>query len=367
MISKIKKLGLSRLWRIHREYLYHQHQLRYLFWECTLNCNFKCRHCGSRAGEKKYTQELSTEDIKKTFLDISQHFNPRQITVAVTGGEPLLRTDLFSVMKYASELGFSWGMVSNGSLVTKKIVSKAKQSNMKLVDISIDGIGSVHDSFRHTPGSYQLACRAIKLLQEADFLQCLRITTTVHQGNINSLEEMYQTFKSLGLKRWRLFNVEPIGRALDEDILLNKSQLVLLLDFIKRKRANKSGLEVTYGCANYLGIDYEDEVRNHFFYCGTGINIASILHNGDIFVCPNVPRLPELIQGNVTKDSFSEVWNTRFKFFRNQQRFQSDNCLSCEHWHDCLGGSTHSFDFSNNQPKICLHREHLYSFDKTGN
>ncbi|MCJ7827624.1 radical SAM protein, partial [Patescibacteria group bacterium] len=148
MLRKILKAGRQQLWLSHREFLHQRHILTYLFWECTLNCNFRCRHCGSRAGEKVFKNELTTTEIKNAFVDVAQNFNAKRITVAVTGGEPLLRKDLFEVMGHANRLGFGWGMVTNGSLVTPRVVTQAKKAGMRTVDVSLDGLEQVHDHFR---------------------------------------------------------------------------------------------------------------------------------------------------------------------------------------------------------------------------
>ncbi len=359
-MKKILKLGRQKLWTIHREYFREKHELSYLFWECTLRCNFNCKHCGSYAGEKNSIEELTTEEIKRTFLDVSKNFNAKKITIAVTGGEPLLRKDLFEVMTYAVSLGFKWGMVSNGFLVNEEVVEKLKRAGMSTLDISIDGLEKTHDEFRNIAGSYKQAMRAVKLFQKANFLGILRVTTTVHNKNIEELEQMFDVFSDIGLCEWRLLSVDPIGRAMNNNILLNKGQLEDLLNFIKNKRNLKSKPKLTYGCAHFLGDEFEDEVRDHFFYCGAGIHVGSILHNGDIFVCPNVPRRKKLIQGNVKEDSFSEVWNSKFNFFRDKNRMKCEECEKCEYWEECLGDSLHSWDFENNKPKICFMRKNMY-------
>jgi radical SAM protein with 4Fe4S-binding SPASM domain len=361
MLKKIFKKGRQKLWLFHRDYLIEKHDLRYLFWECTLNCNFQCTHCGSRAGKNVIEETLRTEDIKKAFLDISENFDASKIMVAVTGGEPLLRKDLFEVMKYANSLGFQWGMVTNGFFVTEEIVQKAKDSGMTTIDVSIDGVGEVHDKFRNMPGAYEKAINAVKLFRRADFLRPQRITTTVHSENIGSLEEMYETFEALDVPEWRVISVDPIGRTIDnKDILLDKSEFTKLLQFVKEKRKARSKMKVTYGCANFLGDEFEDEVRGSFFMCNTGINIGSILQNGDIFVCPNVPRDSGLIQGNIKNDSFPEIWKHKFEYFRKKDRTACDKCNKCEFWDECLGGSLHSWDFENKKPKVCLNRDELY-------
>lgn len=301
------------MWTIHREKIRKDHKLAYLFWECTMNCNFFCKHCGSSAGRKFFGNALKTNEIKKAFKEIAEDFNSKEIMVAVTGGEPLLRDDVFEVMEYASNLGFRWGMVSNGYLINQKVVEKMKNVGMISIDISIDGIGEVHDKIRNTKNAYGRAINAVKLLADKDFLKLLRITTTINKENIHQLEEMYITFVPLGINGWRILNTEPIGRAeQNKDILLSKDELTGLLRFIKEKR-KKSEIDITFGCSSFFGPEFEDEIRNFFFFCSTGINVASILYNGDIFPCPTIPRRKEFIMGNVKNDRFSEVWNNKFR------------------------------------------------------
>ena len=116
-------------------------------------------------------------------------------------------------------------------------------------------------------------------------------------------------------------------------MLLSGSEIKRILDFILKNRDNK--LKLTYACPSYLGLDYEKEVRG-YFYCRTGINVASILYNGDIFVCPNVPRIQRFVQGNVRTDDFVEVWNTKFTEFRSTKRTMCDACRKCDSRDFCL-------------------------------
>lgn len=360
MFKRIFKTGELKLWSQTKEKLRGEHPLNYLFWECTLNCNFLCEHCGSRAGNVDYSAgQLSTEEIKNAFAGIASNFDSSKIMLAITGGEPLIRSDIFEVMEYAHGLGFNWGMVTNGYLVDEKVVEKMKKSGMATVVVSIDGIGKTHDDFRHMHGAYERAVNAVRLMKEAKFLKDLQITTSIHQGNIAQLEEMYNIFLPLGIDSWRVMNVDSIGRAENNgNILLQPDQLKELLEFIKQKRRENKKAEIKYGCAGFLGYDLEKETRGHYFYCGAGITVASILFNGDIFVCPNVPRRPELIQGNVRTDSFLDVWNNKFKFFRDKNRSACDKCQTCDYWEECLGGSMHIWDFENSKPKMC-HLEYI--------
>ncbi len=150
--------------------------------------------------------------------------------------------------------------------------------------------------------------------------------------------------------------MDPIGRAKENDeLLLNGEEIKKLLNFIKEKRKN-SKLELMYGCPSFLGLKYEKEVRNHYFYCKTGINVASILYNGDLFVCPNVPRRKELIQGNIRTDNFKDVWDNKYKQFRNKERTKCSSCEKCENWEYCLGGSFHTWNFEDNSQNKCVYK-----------
>ncbi len=354
MLKKIIKEGKQKIWLRNRESLRSKHELRYLFWECTLNCNFHCIHCGSSAGDRFEKDTVSTQEIKAAFKDVATNMDANRVMLAITGGEPLLRKDLFDVVTYATSLGFHWGMVTNGFLVTKEIVAKCIKASLSSVDVSIDGIGKIHDDFRNTKGAYERAMNAVKFFADTGKVPMLRISTTINKNNINELGRMYEVFSKSGAKYWRPIIVDPIGRALEnKDICLSRAQITKLLNFVKEKRDSKSKLDTSLGCAHFFG-DYEDEVRQGFFYCATGINIASILHNGDIYVCPNVPRRKEFVYGNIKKDSLSKIWNEKFDFFRQKERTSNEKCLNCKHWEECLGGSFHSWNMSTMEQKMCL-------------
>ena len=356
MIKEIYKLGELTLLKKCKEKEYKKHELIDLFWECTLTCNAKCKHCGSNAKNKKYEDELTTEEIKTAFKQIANDMDASKILINVTGGEPLVRKDLCEVMEYATkELGFHWGMTTNGILLNNENIEKLKKANMETISISIDGLEENHDNFRGVPGCYKIIIRNIKKLKEANFVKHLQVTTVFHKNNINELNELYDIMLDLDLDSWRIVSMDPIGRANENnDLLLDGKEIKQLLDFIKSNKNNKK-LEITYGCPSFLGLEYEKEVRKHYFYCKTGINLASILYNGDLFVCPNVPRRNELIQGNIKTDNFKEVWNNKYKQFRYRNRTTCESCEKCEFWEYCLGGSFHTWDFDKNIQKKCTY------------
>lgn len=356
MIKDIYKLGELYLTKKYKEQQRKQHTLVDLFWECTLTCNAKCKHCGSSAEKKKYDGELTTQEIKEAFKQIANDMDASKILINVTGGEPLVRQDLCEVMEYATnELGFHWGMTTNGILLNDENIEKLRKANMETISISIDGLENTHDKFRGVPGSYKIITNNIKKLKEAGYVKHLQVTTVFHKENINQLEELYNIMLNLKLDSWRLVSMDPIGRAMEnDDLLLNGEEIRELLEFIKSKKNDKR-LEITYGCPAFLGLEYEREVRNYYFNCRTGINIASILYNGDLFVCPNVPRIKRFIQGNIRTDNFKEVWDNKYKEFREKDRTKCDKCSKCQWWEYCLGGAFHTWDFNNKQQNKCTY------------
>ena len=355
MINDIMKYGEAELAYKNKKILSKNPVLYNLFWETTLRCNAKCKHCGSRAGENiDIENELTTQEIKHTFKSIADKYDAKKILINVTGGEPLVRQDLFDVMKYATDLGFHWGITTNGMLITDEIIEKMKNTKLATMSISIDGLEKSHDNFRGIKGSYKIILENIEKLRKDKFLHCFQITTVVNKLNINELEEMYNVMQELEVDSWRVINMDPIGRANDnKDLALDKEDFKYLLNFIKEKRSIAK-FDVTYGCSHFVGMKLEKEIRNNMFFCMTGFTTASILYNGDIYVCPNVERRKELIQGNVRNDDFIDIWENKFKWFRNLDKLKSKECEKCEDWKYCRGDSLHTWDFENNRPKICL-------------
>lgn len=357
MLKEIYKLGELTLIKNYKEQEREKHKLIDLFWECTLSCNAKCKHCGSSAEKKKYDGELTTEEIKTAFKQIANDMDASKILINVTGGEPLVRKDLCEVMEYATnELGFHWGMTTNGILLNDENIEKLRKTNISTISISLDGLEQTHDDFRGVPGSFEIIINNIKKLKKANYVKHIQVTTVFHKENINQINALYNLMVDLGIDSWRLVSIDPIGRANENDrLLLDGKEIKQILDFIKLKKKEKK-IELMYGCPGFLGLDYEKEVRNHYFYCRTGINIASILYNGDLFVCPNVPRIKKFIQGNIKTDNFKDIWDNKYKEFRVKNRTKCEECEKCENWEYCLGGAFHTWDFNDNKQNKCVYK-----------
>ena len=334
--------------------LYQKPRLRNLFWEATTQCNLSCKHCGSDCRTDIPVDSISGEEMRTFFTRFAEDFSPNEVMIHITGGEPLLRSDLFEVMEHAARLGFIWGMTTNGTLLTDSIIREMIRTNCRTISVSIDGLRQSHNTLRGDD-CFDKAVESTKKLIGAKGFSEVQVTTVVHKSNISELPDIYTLLESLEVDSWRLTNIEPIGRASQmEGEFLSANEFVKLFDFIRMFRQSRSKIPVSFGCSHYATPEYERDIRDHYFFCGAGIITASILHNGDIFACPDIGRRSELIQGNIRTDDFAAVWQNQFRPFRRRRDLQSSACVDCVYAYFCRGDSAHTWDFEKNMPKCCL-------------
>lgn len=331
----------------HRDRLYESPHLRWLFFEITNKCNLFCRHCGSHCTAEG--KSLRVEDVEATL----QTIECERPMICLTGGEPMLHPDIFEIAERVHEMGFFWGMTTNATLINREDAERLKQAGMSTVSVSLDGMEQAHDLLRRRKGVWRLALNGLKVLQDVGFNP--QITTVMHRENFNDLEPLYNMLCEMGITSWRLVNVEPIGRACESDhFLLTAEQFTRLISYIRDKRFDRScPMEVTYGCSHYLGVHNERMVRDHYFFCGAGILIASIRSNGDICACLDIENRPELVQGNIRRDSFFDVWNHRFQVFRRDRTADCRRCVECPERFVCGGDSAHTWDYYRKEPLFC--------------
>ncbi len=333
-----------------------KHQLKGLFLEMTLRCNAKCEHCGSSCGDKITKDEITKEELIKALTEIAEAYGNEKPMLYVTGGEPLLRKDLFEILDYAvHKLGYVWGMTSNGMLINEKIVKKMVETNMYSISISIDGDKELHESFRKTPGSFEKILKGIRLMQECPTIKSVQVTTCVNKKNINKLDDIYKILKENNVKDWRFIQVDPIGRAKDNDsLLLSKEEYRKMYKYILDMRRKDPDMKFSYSCGHFLGNDLNMALINSCFLCTTGYEVASILSNGDVSGCPDILRRKELVQGNIKKRSFIDIWENEFKNYRSINRTSNRKCKKCPDWKSCCGDAFHTWDFKENKPGFCV-------------
>ena len=325
------------------------HELNYIVWETTLRCNLRCIHCGSDCEANIPVKDMPKEDFLAAIDKIIPIVKPNKTMIAITGGEPLLRKDLEEVGRELYKRGFSWGIVTNGMLLDEKRLKSLVAAGMRSATVSLDGLEEAHNWMRNSPLSFKNAVNAISLFTAQENLR-FDVCTCTTQKNINQLPQIKEFLLSLGLKEWRIFTVSPIGRARNNpDLQLSDEQYRYILEFIKEAR-KEGKLQVNYECEGFLG-DYEGEVRDNFFTCRAGINVASVLVDGSISACPDLRE--NFIQGNIYKDDFAEVWQNRYQIYRDRSWTKKGVCADCKVFRYCEGNGMHLHDEKNGELMFC--------------
>jgi radical SAM enzyme (rSAM/lipoprotein system) len=345
-----RRLVTAAVARLHRS-LRKVHDLRYLFLEVTLDCNLACLHCGSDCIRDKNAPHLDPDLVLDTLARIAGRYDASRITVAVTGGEPLLHPRLWELGAAITKLGFPWGMVSNGWAWTDARIAAAEKAGLRTLTISLDGLRDTHDWFRGREGSYDRAVDALRRLVAADFLETFDVVTCVHPRNLDQLDELRGVLAVLGVPRWRIFTISPKGRAAQNPLLqLPPTDFRRLMDWIEAAHGDGGRPFVHYSEAGYLGA-YEQRVRGHRFFCQAGVSVGGILVDGGIMACPNIDR--GFVQGNVREDDFVEVWEKRFQPFRDREWMREGECEGCDEWALCQGSAFHLWEPSGRGPLVC--------------
>lgn len=331
----------------------HRHRMTTLFWECTLRCNLHCAHCGSDCRSESGVKELSVEQFIKVIDDLTPHVDPHQLLVIFTGGEALVRKDIEDAGLALYRRGFPWGIVTNGMLLDERRLESLRRSGIHTATVSLDGFATAHNAMRGHPRSYERAWHAIELLSRTDDI-LWDVVTCVHPANFSSLPALRQQLIDQGVKRWRLFAIFPVGRAaMNSALQLTDEQYYDLMTFICETNQEEQ-IHAQYGCEGYLG-RFEGKVRDQFYHCRAGVNVASILCDGSISACPSI-RFDHK-QGNIHQDNLWEVWEQRFEKYRDRSWARTGICTNCKEWKYCQGNGMHLHDDEGNL--LVCHLERL--------
>lgn len=182
-------------------------------WETTRACNLACVHCRAEAQYHPDPRQLTTQE---GFRLMDQIFELSKPILILSGGDPLLRQDIFELAAYGTKKGLQVVMSSNGTLLTPEVVERIKISGIFRISVSLDGsCPEVHDSFRQVAGSFEAAVRGLTYAHEGNL--SFQINTTVTRRNLHDLSSMLKTVVDMGAVTWDVFVLVPTGRGKIED------------------------------------------------------------------------------------------------------------------------------------------------------
>ncbi len=181
-----------------------------VFWELTRACMLACKHCRAKAQKNRHPNELNTEEAFNV-IDMLCEFGKPYPLLVITGGDPLMRDDVFEIIEQASSKMRVAVAFSGTPLATKDKVEKLKDSGAARVAISIDGSKEIHDSFRGIKGTFETSMKIIDYANEVNLP--VQINTTVTTFNLHNLPEMVKLCLEKKVVLWDVFFVVPTGRA----------------------------------------------------------------------------------------------------------------------------------------------------------
>lgn len=186
-----------------------KHVPQIIAWELTRRCAFRCRHCRGSAHDMDYAGELSTDECRKTIDALARLSRPM---IILTGGEPLMREDVYDIAEYATAGGCRVVLAACGHLLSMDAVARLKAGGVMAVSVSLDAASAeAHDAFRGVAGAYEQARRGLECLKAAGLP--FQINTTVSKLNVEVLPRILEQAVAAGAAAMDFFFLVPAGRG----------------------------------------------------------------------------------------------------------------------------------------------------------
>lgn len=333
-------------------------------WDITYACNLKCKHCYADAG-KSLDGELTTEEVKMGIDKLSNSCVP---IIAFSGGEPLVRKDIFELTNYAHDKGIYVSIATNGTLINKEKAQEMRDNGVRFVQISLDGASAeTHDGFRGIKGVFDKTIKGIEHCVDQGFF--LNIATTATHYNYEEIPKIMDLCEDFGVNWFMIYNFVPTGRgSFISENDLTPMEREDLLKLLWEKLKNGSNVNVLSTAPQFARVALESEmgedkkiVPTHFANpelggelvnlaefmggCGCGRLYCAIRPNGDIEPCVFFP----LTIGNIKNDDFEELWrnNTILSDLRNKDILEG-NCGECNYRYYCGGCRARAYGYTGN-------------------
>jgi len=313
--------------------------------EVTSNCNLRCLHCHARGGEFR-SDELDTRSAKKVIESLADVREFR--TLVFTGGEPLVRRDIFQLMKYASDIGFYTILATNATLITREIARRLREVKIGGIAASIDFVDPVmHDEYRGVAGAFETTLKGILNAQKEGLY--IQINITISKRNINQLGELTMLADKIGAHVILLYQLIPSGRG--ENLFneaLDSEYFKILIERLHNIQSRINPVTIPVGLPEYFAyltksMDLNPKIASHIFKgCIAGRGMYYIKPNGDVWPCPFLP----IPAGNLKEKSAKEIWRSSvFNMFRDRSRLRNQ-CSRCIYREVCGGCRARAYAYT---------------------
>lgn len=325
-----------------------------VIWNLIRRCNLTCQHCYSISADKDFPGELNTDEVFTVMDDLKAFHVP---VLILSGGEPLLRPDIFDISRRAKTMGFYVGLSSNGTLITEDNIAAIADIGFDYVGVSLDGIEATHDKFRRKQGAFKESLHGIKLCRDAGIKVGVRFTLT--QDNAHDLPKLLQLAEDEGIDKFYLSHLNYAGRGNinrkhDAVMETTRNAMDLLFDTCwndiqqGRHREFVTGNNDADGVYLLLWVrknhpHLEAHIRAKLAQWGgnsSGVNVANIDNVG--VVHPDTFWWHHPL-GNVKDRPFSEIWQDTFDplmaGLKASPRRIKGRCGDCQYF-DICGGNT---------------------------
>lgn len=316
-------------------------------WETTAACNLECTYCRAEASRQPDPDELSTKEA----LSFLESIAPLRPMLILSGGEPLLRPDIFFLARHAVSLGMRVSLASNGTLITPQVADEIALSGISRVSISLDAAGPVgHDEMRGQ-GSFERALEGIACLQgRIDF----QINHTITGRRRSDIFAMFHLAEDLGARALHFFFLVATGRG-EKEVQLSGEEQEEILKEIDRARA-QSPLEVQVTCApQYARLSGQGKRRGGG--CLAGRSFVFVSRKGDVYPCGYLP----IKVGSIREKDFREIWERAPPLLALRERSLKGRCGQCRYMAICGGCRARSYaqsgDFLGPDPSCLLEVE----------
>jgi putative heme d1 biosynthesis radical SAM protein NirJ2 len=299
-------------------------------WNATNECNLKCAHCYRDAGAKK-TEELTTEEGRVLIDEIARAGFKIMI---FSGGEPIMRPDLFELAAYAREKGLRCVLGTNGTLITPAVAKELKQAGIMAAGVSVDSMDKkIHDDLRGVPGSWDAAFDGMRACLDTGLP--FQVHTTVMDFNYNEILDLTDFAVRIGARGHHVFFLVPTGRAVEiADASIKADQYERLLRKLLEKQKHVP-IEIKPTCApHFLRIAKQMKIDMRYTRgCLAGLSYCLINPVGVVQACAYL----DMPAGNVRETPFSEIWRESQVFKHLRTRKYNGKCGRCDYEEVCGG------------------------------